>query len=337
MIVRDFEMRQQLRWPFYLLSSLSLMYVLSASLFGWYHPLTQLRAAIFATVRTYETSQTVPGVFTYDTFFATVLSILEQNIGVIAANMLPVSMLFWATQHQGMQGESLVNAARNGEQPGRTESGDWNPFESGAASITSSRRGGDNESVYAGSDLGDGRQSRSSSKRGSMLIIEGPREADYNMQNSNGNTENGTVMDSSNFNNNSTDTRSEARHDTTFRAILNRSASRMMRSGRDSAASRHSLDEGVPQESFWPRGIIKTVEVEVVEEDITHVPLQDYRPSSSASGAIAMNGNSNHAGAIDSRASLHSRMDSYSNDWAVMLRAGPTPPASRGPSRQGFQ
>ncbi|OAA57526.1 hypothetical protein SPI_07185 [Niveomyces insectorum RCEF 264] len=322
MIVRDFEMHQRMRWPFYFLSSLSLM------------------AAVFATVRTYETSQTVPGVFTFDAFFATVLSILEQNVGIVAANVLPLGSLFW------VQAEGRTHAARSGRGrgvrhgDGDGDGGRQNPFESDAASIVSSRRGGGNHDEESGHYYGDRRRDRSSSsrssvKRSSMLIIEGPREA--------------------NFVDDADDGTKHGGNDTVLRSLppaaRNASTRRSMRDSLHNSGRRRSLEDAMAAESFWPRGIIKTVEVEVVEEDVADVMPQHSRVPSSASN-IAMGGGGGGGGqgsrhgsrhgsrtnngisVTDGQASRHSRYGSDS-DWATLLRSGPTPPASRGPSRQG--
>lgn len=93
------------------------------------------------------------------------------------------------------------------------------------------------------------------------------------------------------------------------------------------------------QESFWPRGIIKTVEVQVVEEDIATLPNQAIRRQNRISSASTVNniisGMPSFPLVADIRLSRHSRMGSDS-DWTSLLRAGPTPPISRGPSRQGY-
>ncbi|CAK7197510.1 hypothetical protein SEUCBS139899_000157 [Sporothrix eucalyptigena] len=330
MIVRDLEMHQKMRWPFYFLSSLSLV------------------AAIFATVRTYETSQTVPGVYTFDTFFATVLSILEQNVGIVAANVLPMGSLFWkrqaaATRGMDRRGRTNVNAARNGNAPRNDQQ---NPFESGAVSVHSTTNRGDEEYDLddTESDLGESGvahpdSSRSSIKRSSMLIIEGPREVDYEESVRSTRGERTATRTTMSKHTKSTKTKHA---DTPLRTILNRSASLMSRSGREQHRSGgDGVSDGTDADltgSAWPRGIIKTVEVEVVEEDIAsvlpaaHLQQQNHRRlPSNASGVIITSDATHHHGRSMSR---HSRMDS-DNDWAALLRAGPTPPGSRGPSRQG--
>ncbi len=178
-------------------------------------------AAIFATVRTYETSQTIPGVYTFDTFFATALAVLEQNVGIVAANVLPMGPLFSRRQRAAIRAESRM-------------------------------------------DRLPGASNRSSVKRTSMLIIEGPRKVGFeDTESSRG------IMDSDN----------------------------------------KSIAESVHSSDGWPRGIIKTVEVEVVEEDIA-----DFERAGDGGG----------------RGSRMSTL-SIERDWAAILRT--TPPGSRGPSR----
>lgn len=52
------------------------------------------RVSIFATIRTYARAHYVPDVFTYNHFLGTIMSILEQNVGIVAANLLPIGLLF---------------------------------------------------------------------------------------------------------------------------------------------------------------------------------------------------------------------------------------------------
>lgn len=306
------------------------------------------RAAIFATVRTYEISQTVPGIYTFDTFFATILSILEQNVGIVAANVLPMGSLFWKRQaatRMDRRGRTNANAntnaaSRNGPEGNRQQ----NPFESGAASVhsTATRREefdfDDTESDLGESGLSRPGTSHSSIKRSSMLIIEGPRERDYDERRNRG--------ERNQTQNTRTRSTKVAKHsDTPLRTILNRSASLMSRTGRDRRSTdgtKPTGDEDPNGANFWPRGIIKTVEVEVVEEDIATLDQQlpqHRRLPSNASGVVVTSNPSNdrnHGHGHNRSMSRHSRMDS-DNDWAALLRgAAPTPPpGSRGPSRQG--
>ncbi|CAK7233400.1 hypothetical protein SCUCBS95973_008582 [Sporothrix curviconia] len=348
MIVRDLEMHQTMRWPFYFLSSLSLV------------------AAIFATVRAYETSQTVPGVYTFDSFFATVLSILEQNVGIIAANVLPMGSLFWKRQ------QADATERRRQQQQQQQEQEQQNPFESGAVSVHSGDGDGDDDEY--GYDLGEpgrGRGRRrsdsqssyhSSIKQSPMLIIQGPRENGYNDDenydendgNSGPNRRRGGKLDGRTLapraikptwsTKPTKPTKAKQRLvDMPLRTILSRSALLLSRSGRDQNGGGDSMTttESGDGLSAWPRGIIKTVEVEVVEEDIASVlpaahlsSASHHRLPSNASGVVITSdgnqSNHNHSRSI----SRHSRMDS-DNDWVALLRAGPTPPGSRGPSRQG--
>ncbi|TPX11876.1 uncharacterized protein E0L32_007374 [Thyridium curvatum] len=215
MIARDLEMRRAMRWPFYFLSSLSLV------------------AGILATVRTYEISKTTqPPVYTYDTFCATVLAILEQNFGIVAANVLPMGPLFSRRRPRINRAPSRVSGISN---------------RSGHVGWVSSN------------------DSTTNLKRSSALVIEGPRRASFETSASN---------------------RSHLDVDS--------------RSLRDS----WNVSDG------WPRGIIKTVEVEVIEEDLADIEM-------------APGGRSSRISTL-----------TVEHDWEAMLRAGPTPIPSRGPSRQ---
>ncbi|KJR86750.1 uncharacterized protein SPSK_02414 [Sporothrix schenckii 1099-18] len=346
MIVRDLEMHQKMRWPFYFLSSLSLL------------------AAIFATVRTYETSQTVRGIYTFDTFFASVLSILEQNVGIVAANILSLGSLVWkkqVTTRGDLGGRANANSDRYPEPANtRGRTGQQNPFESGADSVHSAtpRRDefdfDDTESDLGESGLSRTGSSHSSVKRSPMLIIEGPRERDYHdsrrMRDERDVIQGGRTQPTKKFMKHSKGTKHS---DTPLRTVLNRSALLMNRTGRDrrsidaEAAAAVGGQEGNESSedptgaNFWPRGIIKTVEVEVVEEDISTLQQQQpqhRRQPSNASGGIVASDVSNEAslGGHSRNMSRHSRMDS-DNDWVALLRgdASTPQPGSRGPSRQG--
>ncbi|KAL1896591.1 hypothetical protein Sste5346_004625 [Sporothrix stenoceras] len=336
MIVRDLDMHQKMRWPFYFLSSLGLL------------------AAIIATVRTYKTSQTVPGIYTFDTFFAMILSIFEQNVGIVAANVLPMGSIFWKRQAATqMDRRGRINANANTNSASRNVrggNGQQNPFESGAASVhsTTTRREefdfDDTESDLGESGLSRPDSSHSSIKRSSMLIIEGPRERDYD-ENRRNRSERNLTQNTRTRSTETTKHTKSTKHkhsDTPLRTILNRSASLMSRAGRDrrSADVAASTDEDPNGANFWPRGIIKTVEVEVVEEDIATLDQQlpqHRRLPSNTSGVVVTSNPSNDTGHGHGRSmSRHSRMDS-DNGWAALLRgATPTPPpGSRGPSRQG--
>jgi len=212
-------------------------------------------------VRTYETSQTTPGVYTFDTFFATALSILEQNIGIVAANVLPMGPLFSRRQRAAIRAESQLAHHR--------------PHTGG-------------------------------SNRSSIMIIEGPRKTSY---------EGSSIRDNNNYNNHSR------------RASVDGSVASMSR-GKGAGGGPITMGgsngaryiNNKRDSTAWPMGIIKTVEVEVVEEDLADIERAGML------GTLGLDG-----GRISRMSAL-----SVEQDWAALLKSGPTPPGSRGPSRMGF-
>jgi len=222
--------------------------------------LTPLRAAIFATVRTYEISHTTRGVYSFDSFFSTVLAILEQNVGIVAANVLPLGPLFSRRQRDMARAESRA--------------------------------------------AGSTRAARDSLKTPSLLIIQGPGKDSF---------------DEPAGNRPQIVARSESRQH--LRGGSGSGVSQQPRSGsrmgsRQSNRRGHHRRESSDVESLggdWPHGIIKTVEVEVVEEDLADLQrgVQLQLPERGASRAS---------------------MFSFDQDWANMLRL--PDPGSRGPSRQ---
>ena len=205
------------------------------------------------------------------------LAILEQNVGIVAANVLPLGPLFSRRQRAIARAESRA-----------------------AGSLTTGRR-----------------SARDSLKTPSLLIIQGNSKDSFDEASSSR-----PIVDSR---------ESERAHhgrDGSGSALGGaRSGSRMgSRQGhRGEAGGRHHRRESSDLSSLaggggsdWPRGIIKTVEVEVVEEDLADV--------------------NRGAHLLPERGASRMSMFSFDQDWANMLRLGPgggTPePGSRGPSRQ---
>ena len=263
---------------------------------------------MLATVRTAETSQTVYGVYTFDTFSATLLSILEQAVGIISANVLPIASFIWARRE--------MKATQRDEQR--------NPFESGAASFHS-RDSGDHHEYDYDHDLDDSvsslgksgtRASYSSSMRSARFTIKSLRGDDR-------------ISTAPSL--------KQSLADAPLRSIFNRSASSM--SGRP-GLERTNGDAG--DSSDAASGIFMTVEVDVSEEDFgpvlppAHFSERQHRrlPSNASSVVITSEGNSSHHG---HGLSHHGRMES-DNNWTTMLRAGsrPRPPSLRASSRQGY-
>ncbi|KAK3387507.1 hypothetical protein B0H63DRAFT_521558 [Podospora didyma] len=225
LIVRDLKMDGDMKWPFYVTSTLSFI------------------SGIFAIVKTAESAQ-VSGlsVYTSHTFAASLMANLEQNMGLIAANVLTLGPLFSRqARHPLASGGGRKTPSRTGSTRSINRSG----------SQASSYRAGPGSNHGSVIDL----------KRTTHLIIEGPRldgHDEYDL----GNGRRGSI---------------------------------------------DSLDL-----EAWPRGIIKTVSVEVVEE-----PNPEYvAPAASTSAGISAR----------SRVDMTARISDASGveqDWEAMLRAGP--------------
>ncbi|KAK3941746.1 hypothetical protein QBC46DRAFT_310871 [Diplogelasinospora grovesii] len=131
MIVRNLEVDGNGRWPFYVTCTLS------------------FTCGVMAIVRTAETSQVggMISVYTFHTFCASLMAILEQNFGLIAANVLTLGPLFSPASSRASR--------TKGKTPSRTGS---------TRTITRVSSSGSNRSSSF-IDL----------KRTTNLIIEGPR------------------------------------------------------------------------------------------------------------------------------------------------------------------
>jgi len=177
-----------------------------------------------------------------------------MNVGIVAANVLPLGPLFSSRQRAAIRAEGRAKAGNQHKLRPATELGKYR------SSSRASSRSHDNNSV---------------------LIIEGPR---------NGSSDSGRDGASS------------------LRALVPHDNS----DAKSVAESYMSVPEGA-----WPRGIIKTVEVEVTEEDIADVERGE-RGMMGGGGRVPENGRS------ASRLSVAS-----AEDWAQVLRNGPTPPVRR--------
>jgi hypothetical protein len=208
------------------------------------HTDTLLRIGILATARTYETSQ-VGGlsIYTFDTFCAEILAVFEQNLGIVAANILPAGAFF----SRGVRRDAHL--LRN-KSPSRAGS---SMTITRVSSRASSRRGG----------ISSTRSSLLDPKRSTTLIIEGPRRISY-------------------------DTTEEA-------GIAIREYEMETRSVR-------SLRDSYGDPEAWPKGIIKTVSVEVIEEDNPDVQM----PKATAGGPMTRISDT-----------------SMEQDWETILRGGP--------------
>ncbi|KAK1772334.1 hypothetical protein QBC33DRAFT_5718 [Phialemonium atrogriseum] len=211
-VIRDIYMQGNLRWPFYILSGLSLV------------------VGVLDTVRTYETSQ-IGGlsVYTYDTFVASLMAILEQNAGIVAANVLPMGPLFSRRARR-----AATIRAKTPSFGGSTR------LSMGNTSIASSRTPSNHSRAPSIQSRMSGHSRSTSSRslsfadpmRNSTLPIEGPRRVSFDTSGSQ-------------------EWQAEAYE-------LENQGGRGVRDSYDPEA--------------WPKGIIKTVSVEVVEEDNPDIP-----------------------------------------------------------------
>ncbi|KAK3371784.1 hypothetical protein B0T24DRAFT_721805 [Lasiosphaeria ovina] len=229
LIVRDLRIDGDMKWPFYVSFTLSLM------------------SGIFATVKTAESAQ-LSGVTVYTShnFIASLMANLEQNLGLMAANVLTLGPLFSAHARHLPGSSSSIDPSRAGSTRSLSR----------ASSYRTASRG-----------TGSKRSSIIDLKRTTHLIIEGPR------------------LDKGGSRNDEYD----------------------LGDGR-----RGSIDE--LDVEAWPRGIIKTVSVEVFEEpNPDHVPAgpgPQRPPTAAARSGVASTDRVSDASGIE-------------QDWEAMLRNGP--------------
>ncbi|KAK5660630.1 hypothetical protein OQA88_11992 [Cercophora sp. LCS_1] len=245
LIVRGLRIDGTSTWPFYVTSTLS------------------FACGIFTIVKTADASQInrIP-FYTSNTFYASLMANLEQNIGLIAANILVFGPLFSSsTRH------NLSSASRSAKAPSRA--GSAGPI-TRASSRASSRT---NEDV-------DFKQT--------SLIIEGPRRDSFERSRSQAGS---NFIDDGDEEYDLGDRRYHWREE--------------------------SIDE-VDLEA-WPRGIIKTVSVEVVEEINPDHHVGGHQRGESIGNNNVMVRSVSRAGEAN-RASVGSGME---QDWETMLRHGP--------------
>ena len=241
-MVRDAKLTRALRWPFYAVA------------------IAMLVAAIFSIVHVYETSVIgpAPTPFSANVLLSTILAVLTQNLTIIAANVLPLGPLF---SSHARDLSRLVATVEDELQ----EQGD-------AALVTMS--GGDGTGT--GGSMTDSSSKRSSFisiKRGTTLIIEGPASRTL------GDEETGLPV---------VPPKAENNHDSILLRPHPLAAPVLVRpttshgaevvaeggAGRDTIVARHINEaeqknyEGWDMDAF-NNGILRTVSVEVVEEDVT--------------------------------------------------------------------
>ncbi|KAL1877601.1 hypothetical protein VTK73DRAFT_8510 [Phialemonium thermophilum] len=222
---------------------------------------------VLATARTYETSQTGGlSVYTYDTFVASLLGILEQNAGIVAANMLPMGPLFSrrARRAAGIRAKTPSTGTGNSS---RSLTGNFSRVSSRAASSRHSRRSDHSRSTSSHSRASrhskavSSRSSDLDSKRNSTLVIEGPRRVSFDTSAINvlaGGAAGVAAMTAG-----------------SGAVTMNNTRERLIEDyeleGRSVRYSTDSFGTDVDP-ADWPNGIIKTVSVEVVEEENPDIP-----------------------------------------------------------------
>ncbi|KAK0626345.1 hypothetical protein B0T14DRAFT_492690 [Immersiella caudata] len=261
LIVRDLRFNGNISWPFYVTSALS------------------FACGIFTIVKTADASQInrVP-FYTSHTFYASLMANLEQNIGLIAANILTFGPLFSASARSQLSSGSRKAPSRAGSTRPITR----------ASSRASSRRAASRASDHSDTDI---------DLKPTSLIIEGPRRDSFERSRSR--------ASSKRSNRNFIDDVDEDEYDLGNRGYHRRE---------------ESIDE-VDVEA-WPRGIIKTVSVEVIEE-----VNPDHVPGGHGHHRGMSNDNGMMIGRAGSRAGEHSNRVSGASaieqDWETMLRNGP--------------
>ncbi|KAK3314646.1 hypothetical protein B0H66DRAFT_317070 [Apodospora peruviana] len=243
LIGRDLRRDGGPSWPFY-----------TSSVLGF-------ACGIFSITRTAEAAM-VGGirVYTFNAFCASLMSNLEQNVGLIAANVLTLGPLFSSQVKSYLNGTTSSTSASSSRSRRK-------------AKDTTSRAGSTRPITRASSRASSTRHSESEIdlKRTTHLIIQGPRQPDGQ----------GSFLRAE-----------EEEYD--------------LGDGHGRARG-NSLDYDSLDLEAWPRGIIKTVSVEVVEE---HNP--DHHPT--------------HQSEMDrlrSTSQRNSGASAVEQDWEAMLRAGP--------------
>ncbi|KAM7220231.1 hypothetical protein V8F06_004373 [Rhypophila decipiens] len=261
------------QWPYYASTALS------------------FACGIFSIVRTAKTAQMqqhLSSAYTSNTLCASLMSNLEQNFGLVAANILTLGPLFSARAAK-LSVLSSRHRGKKSKTPSRA--GSTRPItrtDSRASSITHSHSA---VSINS-SEIDDLKRSTP------HLIIQGPAQRSNNGLSFLRSANNSLPDDDEEY---------------------------------DLGAMLSDIDI----EAVWPRGIIKTVSVEVVEEvNPDHVPPPPPPPNSSASAAsttakkiVVVGPPPPHSSREDDGNGKNNRNSGASvgmeQDWEVMLRAGP--------------
>lgn len=234
--------------------------------------------------------------YTYDTFSAAMLAVLEQNVGIVAANALPLGPLF---SRRGRGGGSVAaGAGHSGSQP--THGSTIKQKRTAAVMVEAPREGG----MSFESELPSQRPSRSQSQSQSRAQSRSDsRISDRGVGRS--------------LSRKLTRTLGHMRNDSqrSLSSIGSRSSVGTRRIGNHSRAGSNASLGSLNAEdaaAAWPRGIIRTVEVEVIEEDLADIETGEYDDLD--------------LDALESgRASARASALTIEQDWETMLRTGPPP------------
>ncbi|KAM7193401.1 hypothetical protein V8F20_008451 [Naviculisporaceae sp. PSN 640] len=269
--IRDVTREGNPAWPYYSSAALS------------------FACGIFSIVRTAKTAQIQDlSIYTSNSFGASLMSNLEQNFGLMAANVLTLGPLFSARAAKLSVLSSRSSRSRSrGKGPSRA--GSTRPF-----TRVNSRASSHRTLTRIHSRSGSVNSSEVDLKRTTHLIIQGPRRSSM---------------------------------EATPQGSSNGGGRSFLRSANPSEPDEeYDLGDGrrgsiieMPDLEAWPRGIIKTVSVEVVEEvNPDHIPNASAVTNNSSSiiKEIAVDG------AADNQR-RNSNGSAMEQDWETMLRAGP--------------
>ncbi|KAK4242201.1 hypothetical protein C8A03DRAFT_40474 [Achaetomium macrosporum] len=285
LIVRDVSRGGKPKWPFYVTSALSLV------------------CGIFVIVRTAQISQTAGiSIYIIQFFYASAMANLEQNLSLISSNLLTLGPLFSPSSSLTTTTTTTRTTSTTTSSPShRSKNSRRDPYSSASSASTSrSHRSGKSTSTKP------------------------------------------TVLSPPNRPGSSTSTRSIVRPDTDSSRESSRHDDHHHSdpAGYDGLAQRHGQREGegygyghgdgdrggsdhINLGAWWPRGIIKTVEVEVVEE----VNEEYVAAVAGGGGGGGMNGVGVGVGAGRSAGSSSimrgSGASAVAQDWESILRAGP--------------
>ncbi|KXX73650.1 hypothetical protein MMYC01_209521 [Madurella mycetomatis] len=337
LIVRDLSRDGEKSWPFYVTAVLS------------------FASGVFTIVRTAQTSQTSgTSVYTLHYFYISLMANLEQNLGLISANVLVLGPLFSPNSSRRSNKSRSRSRKRARRDPYSSASSAGSSRSRKSTNTTSTKRANGKPKLPTGSRAGSSQSitrpitrasSRASSTRDeadvdiehaagagvgrrlSGLIIQGPGVVAAHDA-SDGSGGNQTRYGYGNDH----DDRDDEDEDDDGEYDLGDPRHRRRPSSLGSYDEYLSDDEDIDLEA-WPRGIIKTVSVEVVEEINTDYVAANGNNANGGTGGGSRQGIGRNSiiimpGSRQQRAGMESvdRVSGASGveqDWEAMLRAGP--------------